>query len=123
MAEIAFTARYVHLAAACALRAAQMARLLFPVHPWVVEAFAKAAELTAILDADAAMKHFQTALDLAAQITADKEVVAKIYYGMSNTNLQLHNGAKALECAELAYSQSPTDAYLRPLTLLREQLK
>jgi hypothetical protein len=69
------------------------------------------------------MKHFQTALEAAAQINADKEVVAKIYHGMSSTNLQLRNGPKALEYAELAYAQSPTDAYLRPLTLLREQLK
>jgi tetratricopeptide (TPR) repeat protein len=123
MAEIAFTARYVHLAVACALRAAQMARLLFPVHPWVVEALAKVAELTTVVDPDAAMKHFHTALEVAAQINADKEIVAKIYHGMSNTSLQLRNGPKALEYAALAYAQSPTDAYLRPLTMLREQLK
>ena len=102
-------------------RAAHMARVLLPFHPFVAESFLAAAQIILTTNEHVGMACLEQALASAQKIEMDKEFVAKIYHHMSICQIKANHLKEAIEYEQLAYDQHPSDEYKRSVELLKTE--
>jgi tetratricopeptide (TPR) repeat protein len=122
LSEFAKSAGKTILGFAFSARAAHLAELLCPIHPWVITAFLSAGENALAFDAKAALLYFNLALERANRIAPGGEQTARIYHNIAMTHIQQRELEQARQFAELAAKASTAEQYRYALDLLKSDL-
>ncbi|OHT10425.1 hypothetical protein TRFO_20309 [Tritrichomonas foetus] len=113
-----------NLAFAFADRAASLARIISPNHPWVAIEYSVAADLALILSSDFALKYAEAKIGLCAETEEGKRVQALFRSTMSKAQLQLQKYQSALENAQKAAELDPSnEEFKRACDLIKNSLE
>lgn len=122
LSEMARSAGAFYLGFAFAARAAHLAFMLAPFHPWVVQAFLSAAEMVLPVDVATSMSYFEMALSRALQLSLSNEIIAKIHHEMALAKLSVGDISEAHRYETLACEKCPTETYKRSLELIKSKI-
>ena len=111
-----------HEAFAYAARAAHLAFMLAPFHPWVVQSFLLAAEIALRIDLPTSLSYFEMALSRAQQLSLPDEVIAKIYQEIALAKATTGDVQEVLRYEDLAFKTFPAEQYKLALERLKSEL-
>ena len=108
------------LAFAFADRAASLARIIAPTHPWVSIEYSVAADLALQLSPELALSYAENKIGFCASTEEGKKVNALLHSTMSKAALQLQQFQKAADYANKAIELDPTnEEYKRARDLIK----
>ena len=123
IADLAQRASKAQLAFTFTARAAHLAHLLAPFHPWAVQTFIKAAKLALETDGQTSLQYLELALASSEKIGLPNDVPASIYHEMSVAHIRNGNLKEAVNHEQMAFDKLPSEEYKRSLELLKAEIQ